>query len=162
MHRKSRTYHLDNGRFRTPVHFRDKIRERSLLVIDLKVRAVGIGNDLACLLRGRRGDLSMVLHGLPSLHDCALYHGWRSSLPLWNRSPCHAWYPSLLPAVCFVIHSLAMRILLPFAIAAAIGGAVALADPYGPPHAVTDMAPFCASCHSSVNVAQLTDLRPEI
>ena len=55
-----------------------------------------------------------------------------------------------------------MRILMPFAIAAVIGGAVAWADPYGPPHAVTDMAPFCASCHASVNVAQLPDLRPEI
>jgi len=55
-----------------------------------------------------------------------------------------------------------MRILLPFAIAVVIGGAVALADPYGPPHAVTDMAPFCASCHASVNVGQLPDLRPEI
>src|SRR5438552_12254212 len=55
-----------------------------------------------------------------------------------------------------------MRILMLFAMTAVIGGAVALADPYGPPHAVTDMAPFCASCHSSVNVAQLPDLRPEI
>jgi hypothetical protein len=55
-----------------------------------------------------------------------------------------------------------MRILLPFSIAAVIGGAVALADPYGPPHAVTDMAPFCASCHASTSVTQLPDLRPEI
>jgi len=55
-----------------------------------------------------------------------------------------------------------MRILLPFAIAAVIGGAVALADPYGPPYAVTDMAPFCASCHASASVAQLPELRPEI
>jgi hypothetical protein len=70
--------------------------------------------------------------------------------------------PSLLPAVCFVVHSLAMRILLPFVIAAVIGGAVALADPYGPPHAVTDMAPFCARCHASTSEAQLPELRPEI
>ena len=55
-----------------------------------------------------------------------------------------------------------MRILLPCAIAAVIGGAIALADPYGPPHAVTDMAPFCASCHASASVAQLPELRPEI
>ena len=55
-----------------------------------------------------------------------------------------------------------MRILLPFAIVALVGGAVASADPYGPPHAVTDMAPFCASCHASTSEAQLQDLRPEI
>src|SRR5207237_9748670 len=102
MLRKSGAYHFDNRRFRTSVHFRNKIRERSLLVIDLKVRAVGIGNDLAGLLRGRRGDLSIVLHGLFSLHDCALYHGSISSLLLCNRSPCPEYYPSLLPALCFV------------------------------------------------------------
>jgi len=55
-----------------------------------------------------------------------------------------------------------MRILLPFAIVGVIGGAIALADPYGPPHAVTDMAPFCAKCHASTTEAQLTELRPEI
>ena len=55
-----------------------------------------------------------------------------------------------------------MRILMLFAMTAVIGGAVALADPYGPPHAVTDMAPFCASCHASTSVEQLPDLRPEI
>src|SRR6266496_2629731 len=40
--------------------------------------------------------------------------------------------------------------------------AVALADPYGPPHAVTDMAPFCATCHASTSMAQMSDLRPEV
>jgi len=39
--------------------------------------------------------------------------------------------------------------------------AVVLADPYGPPHAVTDMAPFCASCHASTSLDQLRDLPPE-
>jgi hypothetical protein len=38
---------------------------------------------------------------------------------------------------------------------------VSLADPYGPPHAVTDMAPYCATCHASTSLAQLPDLRPE-
>jgi hypothetical protein len=38
---------------------------------------------------------------------------------------------------------------------------LALADPNGPPHAVTDMAPFCASCHASTSLSQLQDLRPE-
>src|SRR5439155_15504643 len=55
-----------------------------------------------------------------------------------------------------------MRILMLFAMTAVIGSAVALADPYGPPHAVTDMAPFCAGCHASTSVEQLPDLRPEI
>src|SRR5437867_4009518 len=36
--------------------------------------------------------------------------------------------------------------------------AVALADPYGPPYAVTDMAPFCARCHASAALTQLIDL----
>src|SRR5207245_8869824 len=36
--------------------------------------------------------------------------------------------------------------------------AVALADPYGPPYAVTDMAPFCARCHASTALTQLIDL----
>jgi len=39
-----------------------------------------------------------------------------------------------------------------------IGAAVALGDPYGPPNAVTDMGPFCASCHASTSAAQLSDL----
>ena len=43
-----------------------------------------------------------------------------------------------------------------------IGAAVALADPYGPPYAVTDMAPFCATCHASTSPAQLQDLPAEV
>jgi hypothetical protein len=39
--------------------------------------------------------------------------------------------------------------------------ALALADPHGPPHAVTDMAPYCATCHASTSLAQLPDLRSE-
>src|SRR2546427_1412651 len=39
-----------------------------------------------------------------------------------------------------------MRLLLPTLSLVMIGAAVALADPYGPPYAVTDMAPFCATC----------------
>src|SRR6266571_7281486 len=55
-----------------------------------------------------------------------------------------------------------MRLLMPTLSLVMIGAAVALADPYGPPYAVTDMAPFCAACHASTSLAQLSDLRPEI
>ena len=55
-----------------------------------------------------------------------------------------------------------MRLFVPCAINIVVATAVALADPYGPPHAVTDMAPFCATCHASTSLAQLADLRPEI
>jgi hypothetical protein len=44
----------------------------------------------------------------------------------------------------------------------ALGAVVAFADPYGPPHAVTDMAPFCASCHASTSLSQLPDLKPDV
>jgi hypothetical protein len=54
-----------------------------------------------------------------------------------------------------------LRFLAPVICTGVLIGTLALADPYGPPHAVTDMAPFCASCHASVSLAQLTDLRPE-
>jgi len=55
-----------------------------------------------------------------------------------------------------------MRLVPSCAITALVSTAVALADPYGPPHAVTDMAPFCATCHASTTLAQLSDLPPEI
>jgi hypothetical protein len=55
-----------------------------------------------------------------------------------------------------------MRLLAACTITVLVLTAVALADPYGPPHAVTDMAPFCASCHASTSLAQLPDLPPEI
>src|SRR2546426_12218649 len=43
-----------------------------------------------------------------------------------------------------------------------VGAAVARADPYGPPYAVTDMAPFCATCHASASPAQLQDLPADV
>lgn len=55
----------------------------------------------------------------------------------------------------------AMRIIPPLLSLTTLAAAVALADPYGPPHAVTDMGPFCASCHSSTSLAQLPDLPAE-
>ena len=54
-----------------------------------------------------------------------------------------------------------MRVLAPMLSLVMIGVAVAWADPYGPPYAVTDMAPFCASCHSSTSLDQLRDLTPD-
>jgi hypothetical protein len=54
-----------------------------------------------------------------------------------------------------------MRIAAPVPIILLVA-AVALADPYGPPHAVTDMAPFCATCHASTSLGQLPDLAPDI
>src|SRR5947209_9733898 len=54
-----------------------------------------------------------------------------------------------------------MRLLLPTLSLVMIGAAVALADPYGPPYAVTDMAPFCATCHASTSPAQSRDLPAE-
>src|SRR5947199_7476629 len=55
-----------------------------------------------------------------------------------------------------------MRLLMPTLSLVMIGAAVALADPYGPPYAVTDMAPFCATCHASTSPAQLQDLPAEV
>ena len=55
-----------------------------------------------------------------------------------------------------------MRLFVPCAISILVATAVALADPYGPPHAVTDMAPYCATCHASTSLAQMPDLPPEI
>lgn len=51
-----------------------------------------------------------------------------------------------------------MRIIAPLLSVAWLAAAVALADPYGPPHAVTDMAPFCASCHASTSLDQMREL----
>ena len=51
-----------------------------------------------------------------------------------------------------------MRLAAPVLTLSMLAAAVALADPYGPSNAVTDMAPFCASCHSSTSLDQLRDL----
>jgi hypothetical protein len=55
-----------------------------------------------------------------------------------------------------------MRLLVPYAVIALIGTAVALGEPNGPLYSVTDMAPFCATCHSSTSLVQFPDLRPEV
>src|SRR5437870_10049409 len=55
----------------------------------------------------------------------------------------------------------AMRIIAPILSLTVLAATVALADPYGPPYAVTDMAPFCATCHASTSLAQLLDLPAE-
>ncbi len=51
-----------------------------------------------------------------------------------------------------------MRIIAPLLSLTMLSTAVVLADPYGPPHAITDMAPFCASCHASTSLDQLREL----
>src|SRR2546422_7947589 len=55
-----------------------------------------------------------------------------------------------------------MRFLAPMLSLVMIGAVVAWADPYGPPYAVTDMAPFCATCHASTSPAQLQDLHADV
>src|SRR5713226_7151980 len=55
-----------------------------------------------------------------------------------------------------------MRIIAPLLSLTILAAAVALADPYGPPHAVTDMAPFCASCHASTSLDQLRELPADV
>jgi hypothetical protein len=55
-----------------------------------------------------------------------------------------------------------MRFLAPLLSLVMISASVALADPYGPPYAVTDMAPFCATCHASTSQAQLQDLPADV
>jgi len=54
-----------------------------------------------------------------------------------------------------------MRTLVPAFTVMILAAAVALADPYGPRHAVTDMAPFCASCHASTSLDQMSELPPD-
>ncbi|HEY3197196.1 MAG TPA: hypothetical protein VGJ57_04215 [Nitrospirales bacterium] len=54
-----------------------------------------------------------------------------------------------------------MRIFIPLGMTALAMSSIAVADPYGPPHAVTDMAPFCATCHASTSLTQLPDLRAD-
>ncbi len=55
-----------------------------------------------------------------------------------------------------------MRIAAPFLSLTVLAAAAAMADPYGPPHAVTDMAPFCASCHASTSLDQLRELPADV
>ena len=55
-----------------------------------------------------------------------------------------------------------MRIVAPLLSLMILAAAVALADPHGPPHAVTDMAPFCASCHASTSLDQLRELPADV
>ena len=55
-----------------------------------------------------------------------------------------------------------MRIIAPLLSLTILAAAVALADPYGPPHAVTDMAPFCASCHASTSLDQMRELPADV
>jgi hypothetical protein len=54
-----------------------------------------------------------------------------------------------------------MRTIGPAAAIALLAAAITLADPYGPPYAVTDMAPFCATCHASTSISQLPDIPSE-
>jgi len=51
-----------------------------------------------------------------------------------------------------------MRVAAPVLTMSMLAAVVALADPYGPSNAVTDMAPFCATCHSSTSLDQVRDL----
>ncbi len=55
-----------------------------------------------------------------------------------------------------------MRLLAPFLSLPLLAAAVVLADPYGPTRAVTDMAPFCASCHASTSADQMRELPAEM
>ncbi len=55
-----------------------------------------------------------------------------------------------------------MRIIAPLLSLMILAAAAALADPYGPPHAVTDMAPFCASCHASTSLDQMRELPADV
>jgi hypothetical protein len=55
-----------------------------------------------------------------------------------------------------------MRIAVSVLTITVLVAAVVLADPYGPPHAVTDMAPFCASCHASTSLDQLQELPADV
>src|SRR5207245_6053324 len=52
----------------------------------------------------------------------------------------------------------AMGIIAPISSLTVLAATVALADPYGPPYAVTDMAPFCVTFYVSTSPAQLLDL----
>lgn len=54
-----------------------------------------------------------------------------------------------------------MRVLGPLISVTTVLAAAAWADPYGPPRAVTDMAPFCATCHASTSLIQLPELSSE-
>jgi len=55
-----------------------------------------------------------------------------------------------------------MRAIAPAFTVMILAAAAALADPYGPPRAVTDMAPFCASCHASTSLDQLKELPADV
>ncbi|TSA04634.1 MAG: hypothetical protein D4R81_01460 [Nitrospiraceae bacterium] len=55
-----------------------------------------------------------------------------------------------------------MRIIAPLLSLMILAAAAALADPYGPPHAITDMAPFCASCHASTSLDQMRELPADV
>jgi hypothetical protein len=55
-----------------------------------------------------------------------------------------------------------MRVFAPLLSLTILAAAAAMADPYGPPHAVTEMAPFCASCHASTSLDQLRELPADV
>ena len=55
-----------------------------------------------------------------------------------------------------------MRFIAPLLVILMISAAAALADPNGPALAVTDMGPFCASCHASTSASQMKDLSAEL
>ena len=55
-----------------------------------------------------------------------------------------------------------MRIIAPLLSLMILAASAALADPYGPPHAITDMAPFCASCHASTSLDQMRELPADV
>lgn len=55
-----------------------------------------------------------------------------------------------------------MRLIAPLLSLMLLAAAAALADPSGPPHAVTDMAPFCASCHASTSLDQMLELPADV
>ena len=55
-----------------------------------------------------------------------------------------------------------MRLIVPATVSVVLGAVAALADPYGPPRAVTDMAPYCATCHASTSLTQFPNLQPDV
>lgn len=55
-----------------------------------------------------------------------------------------------------------MKRLAAFLLAMLAAPAVAMAYPNGTPHYVTDMGPFCASCHAAARVEYMSELPPDL
>src|SRR3989441_11921533 len=87
---------------------------------------------------------------------------WRAAATRTPAASDSEWSRAIHSPGAVVVQWGTMRIIVPLLSLTVLATTVALADPYGPPYAVTDMAPFCATCHASASPAQLQGLPADV